>query len=95
MSTPSNPPAPHLPSIHKNGTAKASLIEQLMEAKQAVVMAIEALNQACPNQRDFYMRPDEHWELALSVFRGRKTALIAVRNDLDADMEAIDKMEVL
>ena len=43
-----------LPSIHKNGTSKEELIDQVSTARHALRTAIEALQAAAPNGRDYY-----------------------------------------
>ncbi len=43
-----------LPTIHINGTSKSQLLELHITALQALRSAREALQEACPNERDFY-----------------------------------------
>lgn len=43
-----------LPMIHLNGTPRERLADQLLEAGNALIAAIDALSQAGPNARDYY-----------------------------------------
>lgn len=43
-----------IPTVHMNGTSPEDLLEQLVRAHQAVAGALEALDAASPNGRDYY-----------------------------------------
>ncbi len=45
-----------LPTVHLNGTSKNELARQLLEAHEAVQKAMEALQEAAPNGRDYYVQ---------------------------------------
>ena len=48
-----------VPTVHLNGTSKCELMRQVMGARIALHTAIDALQQACPNGRDYYVQgPD-------------------------------------
>jgi len=56
-----------LPSIHVNGTSKDELVRQLSEAHLRLQQAREALMQAAPHQRDYYVQKDQG-----NYYRARK-----------------------
>lgn len=47
-----------LPTIHLNGTSLSVLTEQTQNARKALRDAIEALQEASPNARDYYPQGD-------------------------------------
>lgn len=52
-----------IPSIHLNGTNGTDLIDQNVEAYEAIRAAIGAVERASPNARDFYPQgPDAYRE---------------------------------
>ena len=78
------------PTLHLNGTAGADLQDQVTDAMLALSDAINALQAAGPNGRDYYVQRDvtafaqaqqQHWD--------RLTKLEAVQADLVAIAEAI------
>jgi hypothetical protein len=56
--------APTLPTIHLNGTGAKSLADEYHNVWQAIERAIEALEAATCNERDFYPQGDEAWQQA-------------------------------
>lgn len=48
-----------LPTIHSNGTSAQALFDANLDAIQAVEAAIDAVQRAAPNARDYYVQgPD-------------------------------------
>lgn len=71
------------PIVHYNGTSQAELLRQLETAWSAVDAAIEALCQAAPNARDYYVQSSsEAFDQALTEHRGRLARLQAVADEL-------------
>lgn len=48
-----------VPTVHLNGTSKGELLRQLQEAGHAVLLARDAVCQAAPNARDYYVQPED------------------------------------
>ena len=46
-----------LPIVHLNGTARETLVEQREAIWEAANNLIEAMKQAAPNGRDYYLTP--------------------------------------
>ena len=44
-----------VPTIHLNGTSHDELLRQILDAKEAIRKAVEALANAAPNMRDYYV----------------------------------------
>ena len=78
-----------VPFIHLNGTSHQTLLEQTDAAFRAVTGAIEALQVAAPNHRDYYPRGDAAWRQVLQEHRTRLEALERVRNELNTILIAI------
>jgi len=79
------------PLVHLNGTSKQQLIDGLCEAYAKLCDAYDALKQAAPNRRDYYPLPDNWWEAAQAQHRERLLAIDAIRDSLQAEIEAIDE----
>jgi hypothetical protein len=79
-----------LPTIHKNGTSKDTLIEQYMEASNALYSAILAMQAAAPNARDYYPQGDAAFLSALEEYRAHATALQKTRMWLESLIEHCD-----
>jgi hypothetical protein len=45
------------PTIHRNGTSAEALLEGYLEAHRALLAALEGLEGAAPNARDYYPVP--------------------------------------
>lgn len=72
-----------LPVIHLNGTSKESLEEGYESAVRAVRKAIEALEDAGPNARDYYPQGDRSFRRAAEQHAERLKVLGDVRADLE------------
>jgi len=77
-----------LPVVHRNGTSRAELLEQACDAGAAISRALNALYEAGPNQRDYYVKPG-HWEKALAQHERRIETLKALLTELQAQAEGI------
>lgn len=70
------------PTVHLNGTAKTDLLEQLWAASCAVLNAIEQLQAASPNARDYYVQPAGTYEVAVDQHERRARKLHDVAQEL-------------
>ena len=82
-----------LPTIHLNGTSKASLIEDLCEASQTLNLAYEAMKRTGPNGRDYYPQGPAALEAATNEHMDRLRRLDAVKKEIDELTLAIDGLE--
>lgn len=71
-----------LPTIHRNGTPRDRLLEQVTEARQAVFDAMEKLKEASPNARDYYPQGERAFVEAQDEWRERYWKLQVVWNEL-------------
>ena len=71
-----------LPTIHLNGTPVSRLLEEVNEAAQAVRLAVEKLELAGPNGRDYYPQGPEALPQAQKEHRERVQMLTTVRGEL-------------
>ena len=72
-----------LPSIHLNGTSAEALERQYENASTALVAAIEALCEASPNGRDYYVQGASATQEAIAEHEARIKSLRAVLKDVD------------
>lgn len=78
------------PTLHLNGTAGADLQDQVTDAMLALHTAINALQAAGPNGRDYYVQQDvTAFAQAQQQHEDRLTKLTEVQADLFAISEAI------
>jgi hypothetical protein len=78
-----------IPTIHMNGTSRDELTRQLEEAGSALQAAIRAVEQACPNGRDYYTQGHDATQEALRQHANRLHNLTAVHSELCEIYEAI------
>lgn len=77
------------PVIHLNGTSREALMEQYLDARNAVEEAIVALGKAGPNPRDYYPVEGAFSE-AIAEHAARVNALRVVSKQLYLIIEALD-----
>jgi hypothetical protein len=70
------------PTIHLNGTSADSLNQGWCDAYNAISGAIEALQQACPNERDYYLQQPGAFKKARNEHIARIRKLEAVQLEL-------------
>ena len=75
-----------LPLVHLGGTSAEALADGYWTAARSISNALECLQDAAPNARDFYPLPggDEAWKRARDEHEARVAALRAVRADMEA-----------
>ena len=71
-----------IPTVHRNGTSREALVEQMRGAADAVDQAIQALQETTPNRRDYYPQGEQALELACEEYRQRLLAVRQVHADL-------------
>ncbi len=77
------------PTVHLNGTTGEVLLDQYMTAAKAVQKAIDAVCDAGPNARDYYVQGSDAGLAAQREHEARVAALKAVRDELAAIAEGI------
>lgn len=78
-----------VPTVHLNGTSKCELMRQVMGARIALHTAIDALQQACPNGRDYYVQGPDATSKAMTEHRSRLQRLQSVYDELGNLGEAV------
>lgn len=77
-----------LPIVHLNGTGARSLTEDYLQAANAIGDAIEKVQAAGPNMRDYYCSPDPlAFEKASQEHWARIQKLVEVKDALNAIAE--------
>jgi hypothetical protein len=77
------------PTLHLNGTSAGSLLEGWERAHAALCDAMQALAQAAPNGRDFYVQQAGAFEAAQAEHEERMRRLHEVRRELEALSEHV------
>lgn len=78
-----------IPTVHMNGTAGEVLRDQYAAAAEAVRKAIDALCDAGPNARDYYVQGPDARQAAQREHETRVAALKRVRDELAAIAEGL------
>lgn len=78
-----------VPTVHSNGTTGEVLLDQYTAATEAVRKAIDALCDAGPNARDYYVQGSDAASAAQREHEARVKALKTVRDELAAVAEGI------
>lgn len=79
------------PTIHLNGTSKASLMAEYLAALEAMRNAIEAVQAITVHGRDFYVKEEGALLKATSQKRKQLTALDSVYAELEQIALMIDE----
>lgn len=78
------------PRVNLNGTSKAELVTLNMNAALAVSEALQALQYATPNGRDYQTLGPDAFRLAQAQHRARWCYLRTIMRDLETLAEMID-----
>jgi hypothetical protein len=81
------------PTIHINGSSVDRLIEDYAEIHHAIHNALEKMQAAGPNGRDYYPQGDEAFAKARQEHRSRMTRLVEVNRELRAIIENIQEQD--
>ena len=77
------------PTIHLNGTSKEALVDAYLDARWAILDAMEKLGYTAPNGRDYHPQGNSAFSAALEEHRSRLLRLNDVAKELEAIIEAI------
>jgi hypothetical protein len=77
------------PTIHLNGTSKATLLEDWEKAHEALTLALRLLCQAAPNGRDYYPQGPDAIHKAQIEHTERVHRVRSVIKELEELSEAI------
>lgn len=77
-----------IPTVHLNGTSGAVLLEQLKGARRALDAALDALAEAAPNARDYYVQPGG-FSPAQRQHEARLAKLREVRSDVSDVLQGV------
>jgi hypothetical protein len=80
---------PVFPTVHLNGTSGADLLDQSCAVMAAIHAALEALQNATPNARDYYTQDGDAFAAARAEHAARVAAIAAVLHDHEAIAESI------
>lgn len=72
------------PTIHLNGSSAEDLTKGYLAAERALNEALEALAQAAPNARDYYVQGDDVFEKAREEHAARVAKLLVVKDEIHA-----------
>lgn len=79
------------PKVHRNGTSRKQLIEQISQANIALNEAVEAMAKMSPNARDYYLT--DNYSAARYAHVLRVEALKKVQDEIIAIGEIIADQE--
>lgn len=80
---------PIAPRVHLNGTSRAALEEGLQVAIRALGHAREAMQDAAPNARDYYVQGDGAFKRAVHEHGDRLTRVLDVEREMHAILEQV------
>lgn len=78
-----------VPTLHLNGTSAVALIDQLLNAKDALEVAVGRLSEAFPNPRDYYPQGPEAFNRAREQWKARLAKIEEVQAEIAAILEAV------
>jgi len=76
-----------LPTVHSNGTSPDVLFDQVIDAADAVRHAIDAVDAAGPNGRDYYLQGGSAFRVAAEEHASRIHRLASVLQELEQSAE--------
>jgi hypothetical protein len=77
------------PFLTNNGSARCDLVASRIDANEAILATMEALQETRPNGRDYVGRPSEY-EKDILIYAARFSALDTIRNALINEAMAIN-----
>ena len=79
-----------IPTIHLNGTSSEELLEQVNEARAALLAAYRALQKPAPHERDYYVQgANSEGNSALSVAQYEHRERLRKLAEVDAELVEI------
>jgi hypothetical protein len=85
------PTQPMTPTVHLNGTSKNTLVENLLAAFKAGEVFQDALVEARPNARDYYVAGPEAFPKAVAEHNARLVKVAEMLRDLQAIALAVQQ----
>lgn len=82
-----------IPTIHMNGSNAGALIEALMTARSKLMDAMRAMQDVCPNGRDYYPQGHAAMQEALRQHANRMHSLDAITRELEEIAVAINEQK--
>lgn len=77
-----------VPTIHINGSSREFLINDMLQATDAIRAAIDAVRKAAPNARDYYPQGTGAFDRAMTEHRARLAKLESVWSEIGEIIEA-------
>ena len=77
-----------IPALTNNGSARCDLVASRIDAKDAILAAMEALQETRPNGRDYVGHASEY-DKDILIYAARFSAMDAIRNALTDEAMAI------
>lgn len=71
-----------VPTVHLNGTGKEALERQYYEAAKATTRALQALREAAPNERGYYVQGSDAFRRARREHEDRVARMESVKEEL-------------
>ena len=81
-----------LPIVHRNGTSKEALLEQVCIVGRALGDVLRAMADTAPNQRDYYPESGR-WEKALTEYAHRVETITVMREVYRAAADCLADMD--
>ena len=78
------------PTVHLNGTSRAVLLDANQKAARAIADAIEALHDAAPNARDYYVQGVDAYSQAAFAHARRLSGLYEVFREVKQIIEHLE-----
>jgi hypothetical protein len=70
-----------IPLVHLNGTSEDDLVDQNIEAGEAIDQVVDAIRKAAPNGRDYYPLGDKAFQLAITNHERRLSILAQLKRE--------------
>jgi hypothetical protein len=83
-----------IPTVHLNGTSSDALTTQVREAQQALRIALEALQEAAPHGRDYYVQEGAATKEAIQEHTSRLSRVKSVLDEMSEIREGIETQKL-
>jgi hypothetical protein len=80
---------PVLPIVHLNGTSREALIEQRLEVVHKLREVLDAMYEAAPHIRDYYVGEPGLWGKALAQHQHRLALILGLRLELEEEIDVL------
>lgn len=79
------------PTVHLNGTSRDELVAQFERASNALALALQALMDAAPNARDYYVQNGDAFTKARTEHYARVERVQQVKDEIEQLWESVIK----